>query len=286
MVETIDLTLSDNEEDNSNDAARTLTPGYSTLPIRLRHTRETQSRKRLRSESPTPRVHCRVKQETPIYTQNWRPPYLHGVVKHVRVVGHRRHDDIELSKVLNVDTLDGALLSSFAWDIDWLFNDIGLRNVNATFITDEKDRRSCALQLERLPYKITATHVWHCPPTRGQRAAVHSKLMLLFRKDDIMRIVIPTGNLQRADWGAFPTRGLLGDNASHSLDNLVFMLDLPRHQEVDSARRAKDFPFQQELIKYLNAMEVPSEIQKRVAEYDFSKSAQFRFVWTGYGYST
>jgi hypothetical protein len=281
MVETIDLTLSDDEGDISTNTARTQMPCYSTLPFQHQRSMEKPARKRLRSNSPTLRVHSRRQRESAIYTQQWRPPYFHGAVRHVHVAGHPRRDDIELSEVLEVGTLDEAVLSSFSWDIDWLFGDIGLGRVDTTFIADERNRRSCARQIERTPCEISATHLWHYPPRRGQQAGVHGKLMLLFRKDGIMRVVIPTGNLRRADWGAVLTQDPLINGVSHSLHNLVFMLDLPERQQGDSGISLHNFHFQRELVNYLDAMNVPSRIQERVTRYDFSECARFRFFWTG-----
>ena len=47
------------------------------------------------------------------------------------------------------------------------------------------------------------------PPMKGQVNCMHSKLMLLFHPE-YLRIVVPTANLTKADWG----EGNLLENAS------------------------------------------------------------------------
>jgi hypothetical protein len=281
MVDVIDLTLSDDDRTVTKHEARP-TPGLSLLLSGQKEVVNEPLRKRLRADSPPLGIGTRAKHRKVTYTQRWQSPYQHAVVRHVHVAGHIRRGDITLPEVLEVDTLHEAVLSSFSWDMDWLLSDIGLGRVDATFIADEKDQRSCALQAKRTPFVISGTHLWHCPPRRGSRGGVHGKLMVLFRKDGIMRIVIPTGNLRRADWGAIPTRGPLINGASDSLHNLVFMVDLPKRDESSASGVNDDSQFQRELGKYLTAMNVSARIHDRAMQYDFSACEDFGFVWTGY----
>lgn len=47
--------------------------------------------------------------------------YPHGTVKKTWASGYRRDDDIKIEEVLKKPDLELAVLSSFQWDMDWLF---------------------------------------------------------------------------------------------------------------------------------------------------------------------
>jgi hypothetical protein len=225
MVETIDLTLSDSEESDAHRARRTPSPCYMSLPLRCTQAIPQPLHKRTQEDSlgsfpPLKRAK----------KKNYKHCSMHypgGVFKQVRVLGHIRPDDITLPEVLDVPSLHEAVVSSFAWDMHWLLSDIGLGWVKTTFIADYREQHAYALQAQQACLGSLNTPRWHVPPHNAKGCA-HSKLMLLFRKDGIMRIAIPTGNLRRADWGApAPLCGQLLYRTEQSLDNLVFIIDLP-----------------------------------------------------------
>ncbi|KAF2103090.1 phospholipase D/nuclease, partial [Rhizodiscina lignyota] len=109
------------------------------------------------------------------------------------------------------------------------------------------------------------------PPMPGQVNCMHSKLMLLFY-DDYMRIVIPSANLTKYDWGE-----------DGRMENSVFIIDLPgplaasgeKSQSVDDLP-----PFGQELHYFLRRMEVPESLETAILRYDFSPTAHLAFIHT------
>jgi hypothetical protein len=280
MVETIDLTLSDSDDGDVQCAGQTPTPCYTSLPLRCFKATPEPWRKRTWEESPCPvqgAKRARRKNNRQCTTQ-----YLEGVFKQVRVLGHIRPNDITLPEVLDVPALHEAVVSSFAWDIHWLLSEVGLGWVKTTFIADHRGHSTYALQAQQACLGPLSTPRWHIPP-HNARGCAHSKLMLLFRKDGIMRIAIPTGNLRRADWGApAPLCGQLQPRTEQSLDNLVFIIDLPLQDQGVMGQTDSKTPFQQELQRYLVAMAVPLDICERVKQYDFTACAPYRFIWSGY----
>jgi len=283
MVETIDLTSSDSEKSGAYEATQTPRPCYTALPLRCIKATPTGSRKRARQNTSYPRIRFlstkRARRES---HEQCSVRYLEGTFRRVRVLEHFRPDDITLPEVLDVPTLDEAVVSSFAWDMHWLLGEVGLGWISTTFIADNRGRDSYALQARQAPRWTSGTQRWHFPP-RNARGCAHSKLMLLFRKDGTMRIAIPTGNLRRADWGApAPTCGQLLSGTEHTLDNFVFIIDLPLQNQASRPITKNEVSFQRELQRYLVAMKVPSDIQERVALYDFTACAPYRFIWSGY----
>jgi hypothetical protein len=278
MVDTIDLTLSDSDE-SDDGAAQTPSPCYTSLPLRCANAKPTPSRKRTRKESLCP-LQSTKRARKKDYSRSTQ--YLKGVFKQVRVLGHIRPNDITLPEVLDVPALHEAVVSSFAWDIHWLLSEVGLGWVNTTFITDRRGHDAYALQAQQACLGPLSTPRWHVPP-HNARGRAHSKLMLLFRKDGIMRIAIPTGNLRRADWGAPASLcGQLLPRTEQSLDNLVFIIDLPLQAQAVVCGTDSETAFQRELQRYLVAMAVPLDISERVKQYDFTACAPYRFIWSGY----
>ncbi|OAK93429.1 phospholipase D/nuclease [Phaeosphaeriaceae sp. SRC1lsM3a] len=282
MVDTIDLTLSDSEESDAQELKQTPTPCYTSLPLRCARATPSRPGKRAREDTPCPRIRFlsikRARKESHAQSS---AQYLDGVFKRVRVLGHIRPNDITLPEVLDVPTLDEAVVSSFAWDIHWLLSEVGLGWVNTTFIADNRGRDSYAMQAQQAPRGTLSTQRWHFPP-RNARGCAHGKLMLLFRKDGTMRIAIPTGNLRRTDWGApAPSCGQLLSGTGQSLDNFVFMIDLPLQKQGVVPRADNEVAFQRELRRYLEAMAVPLDIQKRILQYNFAACAPYRFIWSG-----
>jgi hypothetical protein len=95
--------------------------------------------------------------------------------------------------------------------------------------------------------------------------------MLRFHKDGLLRIAIPTGSLRRADWGAPPpTCGQLLAGTAGSLDNFVFIVDLPLQDQLHEDRVQHESLFQRELLRYLAAAKTPADIYDRVMQYDFT----------------
>jgi hypothetical protein len=177
-----------------------------------------------------------------------------------------RHDDITLPELLQVAQLEEAVLCSYQWDQEWLMDKIGMASVLSTCVYDER----CPIVEDRTrwPYQKVI-----CPnfPT-GRWATFHGKLMLLFRNDGVLRIAVPTGNLRRHEWGAAQEQ---------TLDNAVFVLDLPLLGEDDDAELQWENHFRSSLLEYLDILGLSAELRARVHQYNFDSAAAYAFVFTG-----
>lgn len=135
------------------------------------------------------------------------PVFPGGVVKKTWAFGYPREDDIKIEEVLQSPKLKTAVLSSFQWDADWLFNKIDCKRTSVTLIMDENEAQAPMIHAK---YKRIAI----CGP-KNVIGIMHSKLMLLFY-ENYARIVIPTANLVPHDWGE-----------TGVMENMVFLIDLP-----------------------------------------------------------
>lgn len=173
--------------------------------------------------------------------------------------------------ILQTDQLDHAVLSAAAWDQTWLLGDLNLGQVYTTWVVDPS--------IHVHPHKMQSIH--HVP-LRPKNCIIHGKFMLLFRNDDYLRIAIPTGNLVRQDWGAGPPRcgTLLGKKGyHHTLDNAVWVIDLPLRTEMD-APPSPVVPFRRDLLAYLACLGLGQRLLQRVAKYDFTACTTYGFVYT------
>lgn len=281
MVEVIDLTLSDDKQVDLRSAPEASNACYTTLPLRSRQRLPPpRSGKRARDDTLCPTIQFLSPKRTRSDKATHSVQYPQGVVRPVHVLHHNRPDDVTLPDVLDISNLKQAVVSSLRWDVYWLLNTIGLRLVDTTFIADNTGSDKYTLQVSRAPRGTPGTLRWHFPPRRSGAGCHHSKLMLLFRKDDTLRLAIPTGNLRRADWGALPPtcRELLKDTPA-SIDNTIFMVDLPLRQQ---GNEEEINPFKRELMDYLSAIKLPLDIRSQVAAHSFAACSQFKFIWSRY----
>ena len=97
---------------------------------------------------------------------------------------------------------------------------------------------------------------------------MHSKLMLLSHPG-YLRVAVPTANLVTYDWGE-----------SGDMENMVFLIDLPRLP--DSQRNTKEDLtfFWRELIYFLEAMGLERSIVESVYNFDFTATKDIAFVHT------
>ena len=122
-----------------------------------------------------------------------------GTVKKTWAFGHQRKaDDIKLEEVLEKNTLNLAVLSSFQWDIDWLLAKMDINRTHITLIMQAKD---LATQQQYRRETAMMPNLRLCfPSMEGQISCMHSKLMLLSHPNHL-RVVVPTANLVPYDWG-------------------------------------------------------------------------------------
>ncbi|KAF7587596.1 hypothetical protein BBP40_007016 [Aspergillus hancockii] len=187
-----------------------------------------------------------------------------GTVKKTWAFGcRRRGDDIKIEEVLQKPDLQLAVLSSFMWEMEWLFSKLDITNTRFILVMQAKDE---ATKRQYESETAAMRNLRLCfPPMDGQINCMHSKLMLLFHSGHL-RIVVPTANLTPYDWGEIG--GLM--------ENSVFIIDLPRR-----ANKASTFSkteFYDELAHFLKASTLHVNIINKLTDYDFSKTAHIAFV--------
>jgi hypothetical protein len=65
--------------------------------------------------------------------------YPDGVVKKTWAFGHARAHDIKIEEVLQKQDLTSAVLSSFMWDVDWVFSKLNRDKTKVIFVMQAKD---------------------------------------------------------------------------------------------------------------------------------------------------
>lgn len=287
LIEVIDLTRSSDEE-----LAQTLSPPirvvWKTLPLRpISNTHRPQtpisqlSKKRARRDSPHPGfayLHAKRPRSCllPAYTC-----FLEGVLKPVRIFGHERPNDVTLPEVLQVDLLNEAVLSSFVWDADWLMGPMGLAAVDSTWVVNAGGTATSAQYQGKLAASLAPRRRLHFPAVPSRSCSVHGKLILLFRNDGYLRIAIPTGNLRRADWGAAPPScGQLLPSTSCTLDNAVFIIDLPMLRSDEDAELQWEIAFRRELLSYVDHLGLSAQLKAQLYCYNFDGCRPYGFVHT------
>ncbi|KAE8164269.1 tyrosyl-DNA phosphodiesterase-domain-containing protein [Aspergillus tamarii] len=213
------------------------------------HTAPAEHAQQIQIPSPTPSVQ-----------------FPNGVVKKTWAFGClRQGDDIKIEEVFQKSDLQLAVLSSFMWEMEWLFSKLNTAKTRFYLVMQAKDEST------KLQYKsetAAMSNLRLCfPPMDGQVNCMHSKLMLLFHSGYV-RIVVPTANLTPYDWGEIG--GLM--------ENSAFIIDLPKRADKDSefSRTA----FYDELIYFLKASTLHENIIAKLTDYDFSKTAHIAFVHT------
>ncbi|KAL4967337.1 uncharacterized protein BDV14DRAFT_30573 [Aspergillus stella-maris] len=189
-----------------------------------------------------------------------------GTVKKTFASGHRRSgDDIKIEEVLQSGDLELGVLSSFMWDIDWLFGKVDLTK-NRLLLVMQAETEAKRRQYTEETESIKSLRLCF-PPMDGQISCMHSKLMLLFHPG-YLRIAVPTANLTPFDWGE--EGGLM--------ENSVFLIDLPKKDT--STSTASNTNFYHELVYFLKATTLHNNIIAKLENFDFSKTTKFAFTHT------
>ncbi|KAL4872052.1 hypothetical protein BDV12DRAFT_162942 [Aspergillus spectabilis] len=190
-----------------------------------------------------------------------------GTVKKTFAFGYRRsEEDIKIEEVLQKSDLELAILSSFMWDMDWLFSKVNLKTSRFILVMQAKDDAT-KRQYESETASMTSLRLCF-PPMDGQVNCMHSKLMLLFHPG-YLRIAVPTANLVPYDWG----------EAGGVMENSVFLVDLPKKDPSTTTSEPKT-NFYTDLIYFLKATALHEDVIAKLDNFDFSKTAQFAFVHT------
>ena len=106
------------------------------------------------------------------------------------------------------------------------------------------------------------------PSMEGQVNCMHSKLMLLAHPG-YLRVAVPTANLVTYDWGE-----------SGEMENMVFLIDLPRLPGSQRTTKEELTFFGRELIYFLEAMGLERSIIESVYCFDFTATKDIAFVHT------
>ncbi|OGM50341.1 putative tyrosyl-DNA phosphodiesterase [Aspergillus bombycis] len=192
--------------------------------------------------------------------------FPNGIVKKTWAFGCRRQgDDIKIEEVLQKSDLQLAVLSSFMWEMEWLFSKLNTAKTRFYLVMQAKDE-STKLQYQSETAAMSNLRLCF-PPMDGQVNCMHSKLMLLFHSGYV-RIVVPTANLTPYDWGEIG--GLM--------ENSVFIMDLPKRSDKDS--ELPRTAFYDELTYFLKASTLHENIIAKLTDYDFSKTTNIAFVHT------
>ncbi|CAF9911263.1 MAG: hypothetical protein HETSPECPRED_000285 [Heterodermia speciosa] len=200
-----------------------------------------------------------------------RLEFPHGVVKKTWAFGHTRTgDDIKIEELFQPDDLNLAVLSSFQWDIAWLFRKINVQKTQVVLVMQAKDNATKS-QYRRETADMPNLRLCF-PSMDGQINCMHSKLMLLSYPTHI-RIVVPTANLVSYDWGE-----------SGVMENMAFIIDLPRLPQLpspnpDTSSSEPTF-FARELIYFLQAQGLAPNIIQSLHNFDFSATKHLAFVHT------
>ena len=153
----------------------------------------------LAKETTEPSLQSTTVNHGPLGAKAEGPFFPFGTVKKTWAFGHeRKADDIKLEEVLQKDTLNLAVLSSFQWDIDWLLAKMDIKSTHITLIMQAKDQ---ATQQQYRRETAMMPNLRLCfPSMEGQISCMHSKLMLLSHPNHL-RVAVPTANLVSYDWG-------------------------------------------------------------------------------------
>ncbi|EPS28628.1 hypothetical protein PDE_03574 [Penicillium oxalicum 114-2] len=189
-----------------------------------------------------------------------------GVVKKTYVAFVPRSDnDITIEEVIQKNDLNVAVLSSFLWDMDWLFSKFDAKKTKFILMMGAKEEETRKQYREET---ASMSNLDLCfPPMEPQVNNMHSKLMLFYHPSHL-RIAVPTANLTRTDWGE---NGLM--------ENTIFLIDLPRIR-ISGPGKGSDTAFKEELIYFLKASKLREDAIKALDEFDFTETSRYSFVHT------
>lgn len=191
------------------------------------------------------------------------PTFLDGAVKKTWALSRERADDIRLEEVLQSNDLKLAVLSAFQWDMPWLMKKLK-SSTRLIFVMQAKG------QATREQYRketLGMPNLKLCfPRMEGMVNCMHSKLMLLSYPNHL-RIVVPTANLTPYDWGEIGV-----------MENMLFLIDLPRLPGDEKASKESLTPFGRELVYFLEAKGLLASVIDSLYYFDFSRTKDFAFI--------
>ncbi|KAI1478707.1 phospholipase D/nuclease [Daldinia eschscholtzii] len=192
-------------------------------------------------------------------------PYPKGTVKKTWAKGFPRKDDIKIEEVLQKDELELAVISSFQWDEQWMLSKIDYKKTDILCIAFASNEAQQEEMKANVPSGAT---IKFCFPPMMPAGSMHSKLQLL-KYPSYLRVVVPSGNLVPYDWGE-----------TGVIENIVFLIDLPRVDNPESTTSTKLGLFGEELCYFLRAQGLKESLVSSLKNYDFSEADRYRFVHT------
>ncbi|KAI1338069.1 tyrosyl-DNA phosphodiesterase-domain-containing protein [Xylariaceae sp. FL0016] len=192
-------------------------------------------------------------------------PFPKGVVKKTWALGcPRLGDDIKIEEVLQKDKLELAVLSSFQWDEEFMLSKIDVSKSKIVCIAFASSEE----QKDEMRSNVPKDRIRFCFPPMMPAGSMHSKLQLL-KYPTYLRVVIPSGNLVPYDWGE-----------TGVMENMVFLIDLPRINSPVSRPSNPMTSFAQELSYFLKAQNLDDSLISSLSNYDFSEADRYRFIHT------
>ena len=213
--------------------------------------------------------------------------YPQGTIKRTWAYKHPRTNDIRIEEVLQASTLNIAVFSSFQWEdqwlvgqpdsndpttCNWLHGKLDPRKVKQIWVIGKKGEQAQKLWTKDVSSACIPQFKSIFAPMDGQIQSMHGKYMLLFHEAHL-RVVIPTANMVRTDWGE---TGRAGQAAV--MENSVFLVDLPRRGEGDVGRREELTAFGREMVEFLEAQGLGRNVVEGVLKFDFSETEHLAFV--------
>ncbi|TVY80638.1 Tyrosyl-DNA phosphodiesterase [Lachnellula suecica] len=188
--------------------------------------------------------------------------YPDGVVKKTWAQGcPRQGDDIKIEEVLQKEKLEMAVLSAFQIDPDWIVSKLDAKTKVIWVLQAKQESQKQDL------YEGPRNNYRYCfPHMDGGIGSMHSKLQLLSYPSHL-RVVVPSGNLVPYDWGE-----------TGVMENICFLIDLPRNPDGKLTELGGLTHFGQELIHFVTAMGIDQKIVDGLRRFDYSRTANLAFV--------
>ncbi|KAL6702435.1 hypothetical protein ACN47E_001864 [Coniothyrium glycines] len=198
--------------------------------------------------------------------------YPLGTIKRTFAMRFPRTNDIRIDELLEADSLNIAVLSSFMWDADWLHTKLNPTKTKQIWVMNAKGRDIQQQWEQDMKASGVPNLKLHFPPMDGLIHSMHSKYMLLFSKHKL-RIVVPTANMTRTDWGE-----VANDWQPGVMENTVFLIDLPRRADGRAGSVDSLSKFGRELVHFLERQKIPQNVIDGVLKFDFSHTGHIAFV--------
>lgn len=202
--------------------------------------------------------------------------FPNGAVKRTWAYKHPRTNDIKIEEVFQ-GAPNIAILSAFLWDDRWVFSKLPPEKTKQIWVMSAKGQDvQDKLLAEALDSRIPNFKP-HFPPMQGNIQHMHSKLLLLFHESHL-RIVVPTANMIKFDWGETNADAKGEAWQAAVMENSLFMIDLPRHADGEVGQITELPHFGHELVDFLKAQKLRDNVVEGVLKFDFSKTEKCGFV--------